>query len=47
MQTKMFVDNKACIELSKQTFHPSNTDHIATKVDYLRDLSERGELELE
>ena len=47
MQTKLFVDNRACIELSKQTLHPSDTDHIAVKVHYLRDLSERGELELE
>ena len=40
----LFVDNQACIALSNQTSHHSKTKHFAIKVQYLRDLCERGEL---
>ena len=46
-QPNLFVDNRNCIDLSKQTSHPSKTNHLAIKVHKLRVLSERGELELE
>ena len=40
----LFVDNQACIALSNQTSHHSNTKHFAIKEHYLRDLCEEGEL---
>ena len=43
---EIFVDNQACIALSKQSTHYGKTKHFALKLHFIRELVERGELEL-
>ena len=43
----LYVDNQACIKLSKQTSHHSKTKHFAINVHYLRDICDSVELKLE
>ena len=43
---EIFVDNQACIALSKQSIHYGRTKHFALKLHLIRELVERGELEL-
>ena len=40
------VDNQACLALSKQSIHYGKTKHFALKLHFIRELVERGELEL-
>ena len=42
----IFVDKQACIALSKQSTHYGKTKHFALKLHFIRELVERGELEL-
>ena len=43
---EIFVDNQACIALSKQSIHNGKTKHFELKHHFIRGLVERGELEL-
>ena len=43
---EIFVNNQACIALSKQSTHCGKTKHFALKLHFIRELVERGELEL-
>ena len=43
---EIFVDNQACIALSRQSTHYGKTKHFAIKLHFIRELVERGELEL-
>ena len=43
---EIFVDNQACIALSKQSIYYGKTKHFALKLHFIRELGERGELEL-
>ena len=43
---EIFVDNQARIAVSKQTTHYRKTKHFALKLPFIRELVEKGELEL-
>ena len=43
---EIFVENQACIALSKQSTHYGKTKHFSLKLHFIRELVERGELEL-
>ena len=43
---EIFVDNQACIALTKQSTHYGKTKHFALKPHFIRELVETGELEL-
>ena len=43
---EIFVDNQACIALSKQSIDYAKTKQFALKLHFIRELVERGELEL-
>ena len=43
---EIFVDNQPCIALSKQFIHYGKTKHFALKLHSIRELVEKGELEL-
>ena len=43
---EIFVDNQACIALSKQSIHYGKPKDFAPKLHFIRELVERGELEL-
>ena len=44
--TEIFVDNQACIVISKQSIRYGKTKHFALKLHFIWELVERGELEL-
>ena len=44
---EVFVNNQACIALSKQFIHYGKTKHFALKFHFIRELVEKGELELQ
>ena len=43
---EIFVDNQACIALSKPSIDYGKTKHFALKLHFITELVERGELEL-
>ena len=43
---EIFIDNQACIALSKQSTHYGKTKLFVLKLHFTRELVERGELEL-
>ena len=43
---KIFVDNQACIALSKHSMHHGKTKHFAIKLHFVRELVENQKLEL-
>ena len=43
---KIFVDNQACIALSKHSMHQGKTKHFAIKLHFVRELVENQKLEL-
>ena len=43
---EIFFDNHACLSLSKQSIQDGKTKHFALKLHSIRELVERGELEL-
>ena len=43
---EIFVNNQACIALSKQSTHCGKTKHFAVELPFIRKLVERGGLEL-
>ena len=43
----VFVDNQACIALSKHSIHHNKTKHFAIKTCFLQEKTEKGEILLE
>ena len=43
---EIFIDNQACIALSKLSTHYGKTKHFALRLHFIRELAERRELEL-
>ena len=46
LSLKVFVDNQACIALSKHSMHHGKTKHFAIKLHFVRELVENQKLEL-
>ena len=44
---KVFVDNQACIALSKNPIHTKHSKHFSLKLHFLREKVENGFLQLE